>query len=84
MAMRRGFDSAPPLFYLIERFALAVPIKKEVALRLPSILAFPCTLVSVYAYAKRRHGEMIACVCAFLVLSTILFHTYLTKLARTA
>ena len=76
MAMRRGFDSAPPLFYLIERFALAVPIKKEVALRLPSILAFPCTLVSLYTYAKRRHGEMIACVCAFLVLSTILFHTY--------
>ncbi len=49
---------------------------KEVALRLPSILAFPCTLICVFVYAKKRNGELIASLCALLLLSTILFHVY--------
>ena len=75
-AVTRGFDSAPPFFYLVERLALKVTSNKEVALRLPSILAFPCTLICVFVYAKKRNGELIACLCALLLLSTILFHTY--------
>jgi thiosulfate reductase cytochrome b subunit len=44
-AVNKGFDSAPPLFYLVERVALKLVSSGQVALRLPSILAFPCTLV---------------------------------------
>ena len=75
-AVTRGFDSAPPFFYLVERLALKVTSNKEVALRLPSILAFPCTLICVFVYAKKRNGKLIASLCALLLLSTILFHVY--------
>jgi Dolichyl-phosphate-mannose-protein mannosyltransferase len=74
---KRGIDAMPPLFFLIERLTLTLPVGKEVALRLPSIVAFCGTLVCVFAYARRRSGEFVACVCALLLLSTSLFHTYL-------
>jgi len=73
----RGIDTTPPFFFLIERLTLSLPIQKEVALRLPSILAFPCILICVFTYVRRRSGELIGCLCALLFLSTTLFHTYL-------
>ena len=75
-AVKLGFDSSPPLFYLIEGAALRVAPDKQVALRLPSILAFPCTLVFVFAYARKFAGEVIAFFCVVLLLSTSLFHRY--------
>lgn len=74
--LRRGFDVQPPFFYLVERTALNIPIKQEIALRLPSILAFPCTLICIFAYVKKRSGELIACICALSLLSTSLFERY--------
>jgi hypothetical protein len=79
VAIKSGFDSAPPLFYLIERAALKVVDNKQIALRLPSILAFPCTVACVFAYARRCSGEVIASLCAVLLLSTSLFHSYLIE-----
>jgi hypothetical protein len=75
-AVARGFDSAPPGFYLVERAALGLVSNKQIALRLPSILAFPCTLICVFVYVKKRSGEAIACLCALLLLATNLFQTY--------
>ena len=77
--IRTGVDSQPPLFYLVERLALHIPIKQEVALRLPSILAFATLLVCVFLYTKRRGGEWIGCLCAFALLSTVLFEKYLIE-----
>ena len=77
-ALRHGVDSAPPLFYVIEAAALKWVGNTQIALRLPSILAFACILVSLFTYVKRRSGEFVACVCAFLVLSTSLFTTHMT------
>ena len=76
---KRGIDAVPPLFFLIERLMLTLPVGKEVALRLPSIVAFCGTLVCVFAYVRRRSGESVAFVCALLLLSTSLFHTYLIE-----
>jgi hypothetical protein len=78
-AIWSGFDSAPPLFYLVERAALGITSNTEIALRLPSIFAFPCTLICLFVYAKKRNGEALACLCALLVLATNLFHSYLTE-----
>ena len=78
-AVKTGIDSAPPLFYLMERAALGITSNKQIALRLPSILAFPCTLICLFVYAKKRIGEVLACLCALLFLSTSLFHTYLIE-----
>jgi hypothetical protein len=76
---KRGIDAVPPLFFLIERLTLTLPVGREVALRLPSIMAFCGTLVCVFAYVRRRSGELVAFVCALLLLSTNLFHTYLIE-----
>jgi len=78
-AIMRGFDTQPPAFYLLERACLALPIAKQIALRLPSIFAFPLVLVCVFTYVKKRNGEMVACLCAVLFFSTSLFRTYLTE-----
>ncbi len=75
-AVARGFDSGPPGFYLVERAALGLVGNKEIALRLPSILAFACTLICVFVYVKKRSGEAIAFLCALLLLTTSLFQTY--------
>ena len=76
--IRSGFDSAPPLFYVIEAGALKVTRNKEIALRLPAILAFPCTLVCVLALLRKCSANLIACFCAFVMLSTSLFSTLQT------
>lgn len=76
---KQGIDAEPPLFFLIERLMLTLPIAKEVALRLPSIVAFCGILVCVFAYVRRRSGDFVAFVCALVLLSTSLFHTYLIE-----
>lgn len=78
-ALKRGIDSAPPLFYVIEAASLKISSNKEIALRLPSIVAFPCTLLCVFAYVRRRSGDLIACLCPLLLLSTTLFTIYATE-----
>lgn len=75
-ALRRALDGQPPLFYLIEHFAAGITQNQEIALRLPSILAFPCTLVCVFLYAKKNSGEIIAFLCAVFLLTTSVFQEY--------
>ena len=72
----RRLDGQPPLFYAIEKFALGLGRKQEIALRLPSLLAFPCTLACVFIYVKKRGGEIVAFLCALFLLITTLFQTY--------
>lgn len=71
-----GFDSQPPLFYFAEWVALKLPLNAVLALRLPSILAFPLLLVSVFVYTRKRNGELIACASALAFLTTSLFYVY--------
>jgi len=75
-ALSQAVDSHPPLFYLLERAALNVTNNKQIALRLPSILALPCTLVCVFVYIRRKNSEFIAFLCVILILLTSLFHIY--------
>jgi hypothetical protein len=74
--LRRALDAQPPLFYMIEHFASRLTRNKEIALRLPSILAFPCTLTCVFIYVKRRSGEIVAFLCAVFLLMTSVFQFY--------
>jgi len=75
-ALSEGVDSQAPLFYLIERAVLNVLKNKQIALRLPAILALPCTLTCVFVYVRRKSSEFIAFLCAVLILLTSLFHIY--------
>jgi 4-amino-4-deoxy-L-arabinose transferase-like glycosyltransferase len=74
--LARAMDGQPPGFYAVERVVSNLIHNKEIALRLPAILAFPCTLVCVFVFVKKRSGELIAFLCAFLLLATILFQRY--------
>jgi hypothetical protein len=75
-ALARALDSPAPGFYVVQRNVVGLLQNKQIALRLASIFAFPCTLICVFAYAKKRSGELIAFLCAFLLLSTVLFERY--------
>jgi len=77
-ALSRGVDSHPPLFYLIEKAALHIVHNEHIGVRLPAILAFPCTLICVFAYVRKKYSDSIAFLCAVLLLLTTLFHTYAT------
>jgi Dolichyl-phosphate-mannose-protein mannosyltransferase len=78
-ALATGVDGQPPGFYVVERAASASVAKKEIALRLPSIVAFLFTLVCIFVYVRRRNGEVVAFLCACLLLSTVLFQRYATE-----
>jgi Dolichyl-phosphate-mannose-protein mannosyltransferase len=75
-ALKLPLDGQPPLFYTIEHFALGLTRNKEIALRVPSILAFPCALVCIFVYVRKRGGEVLALVCAAFLLITAAFDTY--------
>jgi Dolichyl-phosphate-mannose-protein mannosyltransferase len=78
-ALATGVDGQPPGFYVVERAAAGLVGKREIAMRLPSILAFTCTLLCVFAYVRRRSGELVGVVCALMLLSTALFQRYATE-----
>jgi hypothetical protein len=75
-ALKLPLDGQPPLFYAMEHFALRLMRNQEIALRLPSILAFPCVLVCIFVYVRKRGGEVLALVCAALLLMTEAFDPY--------
>jgi hypothetical protein len=75
-ALERAADGQPPMFYLIERFAASLVKNDEIALRLPSILAFAWVVLCLFMIIRKRRGNTIALVCASIPLLTILFSTY--------
>jgi hypothetical protein len=75
-ALASAVDAQPMGFYLFERAGTALVQNPHFGLRLPAILAFPCTLICVFLYIKKRSGELIGCLCAVLLLSTMLFSRY--------
>jgi hypothetical protein len=75
-ALSQGVDGQPPFFYLVEKVALHIVSSKQIALRLPAILAFPCTLICVFSYIRKKNSESIALLCAVLLLLTSLFLTH--------
>ena len=75
-ALRRPVDTQPPLFYVIEHFASHFSRNQEIAFRLPSILAFPCTLICVFLSVRKHGNEIVALICAFLLLLTSTFQLY--------
>ncbi len=75
-ALAHAVDGNPPVFYLLERAAAASLHNKHIALRLPSIFAFPCSLLCIFLYVKRHSGALLGFLSAVLLLSSNLFHTF--------
>ena len=46
-------DGNPPLYFLLVRLCLHLPLNTELAVRLPSVLAFPATGLAVFLFVRR-------------------------------
>lgn len=75
-ALRAPLDGQPPVFHVIEKFAMHLARNQEIALRIPSILAIPVSLICIFIYARKRWGELIALVCSAFLLMTMVFRYY--------
>lgn len=78
-ALRHAADSNPPPFYLIERFSASVIENQQIALRLPSIIAFAVVLMCVFLIVKKTSTPAVALVCTSAVLITTLYEPYATE-----
>ena len=75
-ALAHAADSQGPGFCLIERMSAALLRNQEIALRLPSILAFCCITICLFVFTRRRAGSAYALVCAAIPFTTSLFTWY--------
>jgi hypothetical protein len=75
-ALKNAADGQPPLFYLIEAHFGSLIRQQEIAFRIPSIAAFACVLLFVFAFTRKRTTAGYALLCSALLLLTILFNTY--------
>ena len=74
--LNHNLDSQPPFFYVCERIVSRLIPNDEIALRLFPNFAFPCAMLCVFAFARRRWGAVTGFLCATFLLCTSLFHTY--------
>jgi mannosyltransferase len=72
-ALARGVDGQPPLFCLLERAAFTLLPNKQIALRLPEILALPSILICIFVYLRKHTSGYIAFLCAFFILTSNVF-----------
>src|SRR5882724_7462417 len=75
-ALSHGVDGQPLGYYLVERFAAVFTRNEEISFRLPSIVGFACLLMCVYAFARKRSGNLNAVVCAAIPFFTVLFDPF--------
>jgi nicotinamide riboside transporter PnuC len=51
-------DGNPPLYFLLSRLSLDLPVKAELAMRLPAILAYFGAALTIYLFVKRHSGHL--------------------------
>jgi 4-amino-4-deoxy-L-arabinose transferase-like glycosyltransferase len=61
---------------MIQRLCLPLVGNAHIALRLPAVVGFCCTVACVYAFVSRRAGCGKALLCALILLSTNLYFTF--------
>jgi len=61
-------DGNPPLYFLLARLFLKLPLKTELALRLPAILGYFGAALTVYIFVRRDGGRLSAwfAMCVFI------------------
>ncbi len=65
-ALLNGADNHAPLDYVVRNLSLRLPIQTELALRLPSLIAFAVFCTCMFLFVQRRAGR-IAGLCAFTI-----------------
>jgi hypothetical protein len=62
-----GADGMPPGYYLLVQLARKLPGDSRVTIRLPSILGYILSLLSVYWFARKRLPVFAGLICALLL-----------------
>jgi 4-amino-4-deoxy-L-arabinose transferase-like glycosyltransferase len=75
-ALSRGVDGQPLTYYLIERLASLVTRNEQISFRIPSILAFSCLTICLFAFIRKRSGNTTALICSAIPLFTLLFDPF--------
>lgn len=75
-ALKDGADGQPPLFYLVERAADKLVPNREIAFRVPSILAFCVLMWCMFAWLRRRYGALVAAAAGMIPLLTMLYDSF--------
>jgi hypothetical protein len=57
-------DGNPPLYFILGRLCLHLPIRAELALRIPSLLAFDLAVILVYVFVRRNANSVVALLAA--------------------
>jgi 4-amino-4-deoxy-L-arabinose transferase-like glycosyltransferase len=65
-------DGNPPLYFLFARLCLHLPLKTELAMRLPSILAFQGTALAVFLFVRRIASFQFALMSMCLLLGSVI------------
>lgn len=75
-ALLRAKDSSPPLYNLVEHWSSMLLFGKEIAYRLPSIVAFGCTIWCLFVFVRKYQGSACAFLCAMVPFFTPLYSRY--------
>lgn len=75
-ALLAAKDSSPPLYSFVEHYSAMLLSNKEIAYRLPSIVAFGCVMWCLFIFVRRYAGSMCALLCAMIPLFTPLYRRY--------
>lgn len=67
-------DGNPPLFFLLAHFCLHLPLRAEIAMRLPSMAAIDISGLMIYFFVRRNTGSIFAFWSMSLFLSGISAH----------
>lgn len=62
--LARAADGQPPMFYIVERFFRHLIPNDQIALRMPSLIAFSGMLVCIFAWVRKYSGGIVALLCA--------------------
>jgi uncharacterized membrane protein len=75
-ALQKAVDSQPLLFYLLEKWGMALVGKSEIALRLFPILGSACTFLCICVYLRKRHRMDVVLLSGVALLLSALFTRY--------
>jgi Dolichyl-phosphate-mannose-protein mannosyltransferase len=64
IALSRKIDLHPPLHYLMQRAAIALPLPRWLGSRLPSLIAGQIGLLAVFLFLARRAGNLMGLLAA--------------------
>jgi dolichyl-phosphate-mannose-protein mannosyltransferase len=72
-ALAQGADGQPPFFYVLTRASIAIFGESELALRLPSIVAFWFLCLFVYFFVTRRFPSLFGWIAVLVLFSTFAY-----------